>query len=61
MPRALSSSKLEEQDTSTAATEQYGENLNIPGGKNILKIGYCEAIILNIPIDLLKTWTFFII
>ena len=43
MPRALSSSKLEEQDTSTAATEQYGENLNIPGGKDIPKVYYCET------------------
>ena len=32
MPRALSSSKLEEQDTSAATSEQYGENLNLPGG-----------------------------
>ena len=43
MPRALSSSKLEEQDTSTTATEQYGENLNIPGGKDIPKVYYCET------------------
>ena len=33
MPRGLSSAKLEEQDTSAAAPEQYGENLNVAGGK----------------------------
>jgi len=32
MPRGLSSAKLEEQDTSAAAPEQYGENLNVAGG-----------------------------
>ena len=35
MPRGLSSSNLEEQDTSAAAPEQYGENLNLPGGNYI--------------------------
>ena len=33
MPRGLSSAKLEEQDTSAAAPEQYGDNLNVAGGK----------------------------
>jgi len=32
MPRGLSSAKLEEQDTSNAVPEQYGDNLNLPGG-----------------------------
>ena len=37
MPRGLSSAKLEEQDTSNAVPEQYGDNLNLPGGKKNFK------------------------
>jgi hypothetical protein len=33
MPRALSNTKLEDQNVAPAA-EQYGENLNVPGGAN---------------------------